>query len=96
MAFESAKYFLSADNADTNCSLCCGLAGESYASLTLYNLTGETFYLTRAKTMSKTILENVYSPQMRNNSLYKGDIGAGILFSELAQPQNARMPLFEL
>jgi serine/threonine-protein kinase len=32
---------------------------------------------------------------MRNNSLYKGDVGAAVLFAELEKPMESRMPLFE-
>ena len=45
--------------------------------------------------LAKKLLPQVYSGQMRNNSLYKGDVGIGVLLTELDHPQFARMPLFE-
>jgi serine/threonine-protein kinase len=61
----------------------------------LYNVTGNNFYLLEAKRIAKELMPLVYAGQMRNHSLYKGDIGVGVLFAELANPKFARMPLFE-
>ncbi|MEO6720344.1 MAG: lanthionine synthetase LanC family protein [Ferruginibacter sp.] len=94
-AEKTAKHFLASDAEGSVCNLCCGGAGECYALLNLYNVTQNAFYLTEAKRLAKKMLPHIYSGQMRNNSLYKGDIGVGVLLTELALPQFARMPLFE-
>lgn len=93
-AEKTAKHFLAAE-AISNASLCCGLAGECYALLSLYNTTKNAFYLTETKKRAKQVLQHVYSTEGKNNSLYKGDIGAAVLLTELMQPEHARMPLFE-
>jgi eukaryotic-like serine/threonine-protein kinase len=93
-AESTAKHFLAEENV-TNGSLCCGLSGECYALLNLYNTTKNIFYLNEAKRLAKRILRNAYTLETKNNSLYKGDIGIAVLFTEISEPQYARMPLFE-
>ncbi|MCE7064068.1 protein kinase domain-containing protein [Dyadobacter sp. CY326] len=78
-----------------NGSLCCGRSGECYALLSVYNATRDNFYLTEAKRLAKQMLPHIYCVQMKNHSLYKGNIGAAVLFEELDRPEFARMPLFE-
>ncbi|HRI21235.1 MAG TPA: lanthionine synthetase LanC family protein, partial [Panacibacter sp.] len=94
-AEKTAKHFLITDAQATMGSLCCGTAGECYALLNLYNTTQNNFYLAEAKRLAKKMLPHIYAGQMRNHSLYKGDVGIGVLFTELACPQFAKMPLFE-
>lgn len=96
LAHKSAKYFIENDQEDTNGSLCCGMSGQAYALLSIYRATRDEFYLKTAKNLARRIVKNAYSPLMRNNSLYKGDVGAAVLFAELDQPLSARMPLFEV
>jgi eukaryotic-like serine/threonine-protein kinase len=81
---------------DRNISnLCCGFAGEAYALLNLYNLTEDQRYLVGAQEKRERIMAQIAEPVIRNNSLYKGDIGLALLFSEMKNPRFARMPLFE-
>ena len=94
LAQKTARHFLT-ETGVTNVSLCCGLSGECYALLRLFNITKNEYYLLEAKNKAKKILHNVYTPDARNNSLYKGDIGAAVLLTELNKPCYARMPLFE-
>ena len=75
--------------------LCCGAAGQAYALVRLYNLTGENEYLEASYKTKAKILEELSSPFLYNNSLYKGEPGIGILLAELSRPELARMPLFE-
>ena len=91
----TANHFLKAANPGNNGSLCCGMAGECYSLLNIYKVTGNEFYLSEANRISKRMLPYVYSNQMRNNSLYKGDIGVGVLLSEIKKPAFTKMPLFE-
>lgn len=78
-----------------NVNLCCGLSGQAYASLNLYNITGNGNYLKQAKDYAKLILKKMYAHDMRNHSLYKRDIGVGVLLTEINEPKFAKMPLFE-
>lgn len=94
LAKKSANHFLHASTS-LNVSLCCGLSGECYALLRLFNITGDDYYLQQVKMKVKKILPNVYAHEARNNSLYKGDIGAAVLLTEMNKPEYARMPLFE-
>lgn len=95
LAQKTAGHFLNAAPAGMNGSLCCGRAGECYALLSIYNAAKDDFYLTEAKRIAKQMLPHVYSGQMKNHSLYKGNIGAAVLLEELDRPEFARMPLFE-
>ena len=76
-------------------NLCCGTAGYSYAMLRLYNVTGEKHYLNESNRLKQLIMKNISSSQLQNNSLYKGEVGLGVLFCESITPALARMPLFE-
>ena len=89
----SNELFLQAPGHNGN--LCCGTAGNAYAMLSLYNVTGDKRYLIEVQRLKQVILKNISSPLLYNNSLYKGEVGLGILFCESAIPGLARMPLFE-
>jgi serine/threonine-protein kinase len=95
VAEKTAKHFMTGGHEGGVCNLCCGAAGECYALLSLYNATQNEFYFMEAKQLAKKLLPQVYTGQMRNNSLYKGDVGIGVLLTELNHPKFARMPLFE-
>jgi len=95
IAEKTARHFLTTNTNMTNGSLCCGMSGEAYALLGLFNATQNSFYLDEVKHRAKKVLKNIYNTEMKNHSLYKGDVGAAVLFSELTVPEHARMPLFE-
>lgn len=95
LARKTAGHFLQAASPGMNGSLCCGKSGECYALLSIYNATKDDFYLIEARRIAKQMLPHIYSGQMRNHSLYKGNIGPAVLFEELNRPEFARMPLFE-
>lgn len=76
-------------------NLCCGISGITYSALALYNSTGEKKYITIAQKLKQSIIKNISPPYEDNNSLYKGEVGVGLLFCESTIPVNARMPLFE-
>jgi hypothetical protein len=78
-----------------NGSLCCGMAGEAYALLNLYRLTKNQRYLDGAHVLKQLIFRHIANPILKNNSLYKGEVGLGVLMVELDRPEFARMPLFE-
>jgi serine/threonine-protein kinase len=75
--------------------LCCGAAGEAFASLGLYRLTDEGAYVDRARSTLDRAVGLVGSPAMRRNSLYKGDVGVALLEVELEEPFLSAMPMFE-
>jgi serine/threonine-protein kinase len=81
-------------------TLCCGMAGQSYALLNMYNHSGERHWLAGAQRMAVAARHaagrQVRTLVNRSESLYKGDLGVAVLFSELRDPRSARMPFFEL
>ena len=79
----------------TGFNLCCGSAGQAYSILGMFNLTGKQEYLRAAEDMRTVLLDNIGSPHLYNNSLYKGEPGLATLFTEMVDPVQARMPLFE-
>jgi eukaryotic-like serine/threonine-protein kinase len=75
-------------------SLCCGRAGQGFAALTLYRVTGERRWLTEA--------QNVVADAMRRpdglapaHQLFAGDLGVALLAAELEDPARSAMPVFE-
>lgn len=78
-----------------NSSLCCGLAGQAYALLSLYKYTGDKVWLTRASEIATIAFSSVESSGLVENSLYKGDVGIALLAAELTHPESSCMPLFE-
>ncbi len=95
LAESTTRHFLLTDKNNNNGSLCCGMGGEAYALLNVYKINDKNFYLKEAKALAKKMLLNIGNPAMKNNSLYKGEVGAGVLFSELASAKHSLMPLFE-
>lgn len=79
-----------------NANLCCGMSGKAYAMLNLYNTTFEKSWLHKAQEIEKMIMQQIGSPALHNNSLYKGEVGVAVLLAEMGQPTLSRMPLFEV
>lgn len=77
--------------------LCCGHAGQAYSLLNLYKHTGEEIWLQRAQElMLKGVHTATSDPQELPNSLFRGEIGLAVLIADLAKPESACMPLFEV
>lgn len=79
---------------------CCGLTGRAYALLNLYKHTGDIDWLNRARSLSEQAaalitLSTLPGDNMRDDSLYKGEIGVALLNVEIARPEFAAMPFFE-
>jgi serine/threonine-protein kinase len=78
-------------------SLCCGLAGRSYALLRLFRHTGEAAWLDRAWQLAERAARQ--TPTDRDaefpDSLYRGAMGMALLAADLASPSGAFMPFFE-
>lgn len=79
-----------------NANLCCGMSGKAYAMLNLYNTTNEKSWLQKAQEIEKMIMQQIGSPALHNNSLYKGEVGVAVLLAEMSEPTLSRMPLFEV
>jgi hypothetical protein len=90
----------------TSATLCCGLAGQAYALLALYNVTGSADWLQRARTLADLAAVRVAAATDEDHALrsldgvirdsfYRGEIGVALLAAELARPELARMPFFE-
>jgi eukaryotic-like serine/threonine-protein kinase len=75
--------------------MCCGLAGQSYALLTLYRHTDDRKWLKRATILGMKAIAMSKSAYLRPHSLYKGDIGIALLAADLVTPNQSHMPMFE-
>jgi serine/threonine-protein kinase len=80
-------------------SLCCGFTGQAYAQIQLFQETGDSVWLARARELAERAAEMALSLAAGNQeslpmSLYKGDIGVAVLVSELEQPEWAAHPFF--
>lgn len=73
-------------------SLCCGIAGQTYALLNCYRCSDDEKWLRRALQRASS----AKSVNWRRESLYKGDLGLAVLAFDLENPRGARMPMFEL
>ena len=83
------------DTQEPNGGLCCGVTGQVYAFLRLYKITGNRSYLQKTEKLKHHILHHLSSPLLKNNSLFFGEVGLGIVLCELDKPESARMPFFE-
>jgi serine/threonine-protein kinase len=76
--------------------LCCGTAGRAYALLEFYRQSGEPRWLERARRLASSAIER--APMLRADehprySLFKGELGLGLVLDELTRPETAMMPL---
>jgi len=83
------------DAGDPTLSLCCGLAGRSYALLNLYRATSDAVWLDRARRLAVRGATRGSSPPERAQCLWKGELGMAVLAADLDRPEDARMPFFE-
>ncbi len=80
---------------DDGPSLCCGRAGEGFAALTLFRVTGDDRWVVGAeRALADAVrgLEDYREPPQR---LFSGALGVALLASELEDPCRAAMPVFE-
>ena len=80
--------------ADRNASLCCGLAGRSYALLDLWRHTGGEVWLERARELAEAASVEAARTSESPDSLYKGEVGVAALIADLARPEEAAQPFF--
>jgi hypothetical protein len=71
--------------------LCHGTAGNGYALLRTYELTGDRLWLDRARSFAAAALEQV----QHRYSLFTGDIGAA-LFARACDTEDARFPIMDV
>jgi len=65
----------------------------SYSLITAYRVTGSTSWLDRASEQAERAIRD--QSDVLRDSLYKGDLGVAVLFSDLGDPMNASMPLVQ-
>ncbi len=63
-------------------TICCGLAGIGYACAAVHRVTGDPAWLTRARLAARRACEDRSEPKYVD-SLYKGALGATLLYLEL-------------
>lgn len=80
--------------------ICHGIAGNGYAFLLMYRLTGERKYLYRAAKFtefltSDTFLDGARTPD-RPYSLYEGIAGTVCFLTDLLDPQSSYFPFMDV
>jgi serine/threonine-protein kinase len=75
-------------------TLCCGLAGQAYATLVAHEVSGDDRWVARARDLAARAVRQVGTRWCLPNSLWKGDLGVALLISDLDRPRTACMPLF--
>lgn len=80
--------------------ICHGVAGNGYAFLVLYRLTGDVKYLFRATSFAKFLSEPDFRSYAKTPdrpfSLYEGLSGTVCFLLDLVQPQQARFPFMDV
>ncbi|MCO5555475.1 hypothetical protein L7F22_051133 [Adiantum nelumboides] len=84
--------------------ICHGISGNAYAFLALYRLTGDLRHLHRARAFSMFLYKHarnlVASGRMHGGdhplSLFEGSAGLACLWFDIAKPEDARFPAYEL
>jgi hypothetical protein len=76
-------------------SLCYGRAGQGFAALTLYRVTGERRWLTAAHRLDADAVRAAANEEASAHQLFAGQLGVMLLAVELADPAGAAMPVYE-
>jgi eukaryotic-like serine/threonine-protein kinase len=92
----AARHTLGATNT-TTAQLCCGLAGQAYALLSLYRRDGDELWHSKALWLTEKAagLAADGRGNLLPHSLYKGDVGIALLLAEFDQVNHSAMPLLE-
>lgn len=80
---------------DRSASLCCGLAGRSYALLNLFKLTDDPVWLKRARDLATLAARDGQWQPEYPHSLYKGYLALAVLSADLENPRESAQPMFE-
>ena len=83
------------DTPDTSCTLCCGLAGRSYALLAMYRLTRDRTWLGRARSLGYRAVHGVFESGYPH-SLYKGQLVRPVWPPTSPTPIDPCQPFFDL
>ena len=103
LAEEAAWHAAETDSG--NGTLCCGSAGQAYALLALYRVSGERAWLHRVQRLAEKaaiachdqfLARALGDPTLRPDSLYQGELGVAVLAADLDNPGEAALPAFEL
>ncbi|KAL3524812.1 hypothetical protein ACH5RR_013184 [Cinchona calisaya] len=81
-----------------------GAAGNAYAFLSLYRLTGESIYIDRAKAFACCLFHDQRNPTTSSPfngadhaySLFQGQAGVACLWFDLLGPENSKFPGYEV
>ncbi|XP_047333328.1 lanC-like protein GCL2 [Impatiens glandulifera] len=84
--------------------ICHGISGNTYVFLSLHRLTGKREYLYKAKAFASFLLERAHTLISKGKmhrgdnpySLFEGLAGMAYLFLDMAEPNKARFPAYEL
>lgn len=76
-------------------TLCCGLAGRSWALLAMYRATREHPWLRRARALAERAASAGTELDEYRWSLYKGAFGLVVLAADLEQPEESAQPFYE-
>jgi hypothetical protein len=76
-------------------SLCCGLAGRSYALLNFHRHAGGAAWLERARELGERAARAIGGETGPPHSLYRGEVGVAALAADLERPEAAAQPFFE-
>jgi serine/threonine-protein kinase len=83
---------------DEGPDLCCGVAGRSYALLSLFRRTGEAAWRARAEALAERAARGALRPERAADApdaLLKGALGVAVLGADLESPEAAAFPCFE-
>ena len=80
---------------DSAATLCCGLAGRSYALLNMARHTGDDVWVRRARQLGVRAMTGTGNAQEYPHALWKGSLGVSVLAADLTEPAWARLPFFE-
>jgi serine/threonine-protein kinase len=83
---------------DEGPDLCCGIAGRSYALLSLFRRTGEAAWKVRAEALAERAAREALRREHARgapDALFKGGLGVAVLGVDLEFPESAAFPCFE-
>ncbi len=75
-------------------NLCCGMAGEAYACLSLFRVAGDEIWLRRAEDLALRAIDRAQRTTW-DDGLFTGLAGLAVLCADLQDPVHSHMPLFE-
>jgi lantibiotic modifying enzyme len=80
---------------DVDASLCCGRAGQGFAALSLYRITGDRQWLDGAERVAADAARRAEALTFPAHDLFAGELGIALLATELEDPARGAMPVSE-